>query len=90
MARFMKSVLPMLKRRNPRTAQMLTDLMSHHTSTIEVAEVAKETGAKKLVLTHLVPSIVPKDAPEKNFIKGMAEIYTGPIVVGRDKMVFSL
>lgn len=25
----------------------------------------------------------------KNFVRGMAEIYSGPIIVGRDNMIFT-
>jgi ribonuclease Z len=85
----LNSILPMLRRQNPRGAAMVEDLMEVHTTTIEVAEVAKATNAKKLVLTHLVPSIAPLDAQEKNFIRGMAEIYDGPIIVGRDSMLIT-
>lgn len=82
--------LPMLIRNRPRTGAMVEDLMSHHTPTLEVAEVAKAVNAKKLVLTHLVPSIKPLEAQENNFVRGMAEIYSGPIVVGRDNMLFTV
>ncbi|MEK7795180.1 MAG: MBL fold metallo-hydrolase [Candidatus Hydrogenedentota bacterium] len=75
-----------LKATDPRRAAMLSDMLSHHTSTTEAAEVARDANVKKLVLTHLVPSIPPEDGPEKNFIRGMADIYKGPIVVGRDGM----
>ena len=89
-AQMLQTILPVLRNRNARQAAMLEDLMEHHTSTIEVAEVAQAARAKKVVLTHLVPSIPPVDGPERNFMRGMAEIYFGPIVVGRDGMVFTL
>lgn len=75
-----------MQRNNPRTAAMLGDAMEHHTPTLEVAEVAKEVGAGKLVLTHLFPSIAPNERNESAFIRGMSEIYDGPILVGRDLM----
>jgi ribonuclease Z len=82
--------LPALKKRRPRTGAVVDDMMSHHTPTLEVAEVARATNAKKLVLTHLVPSIVPEDDQEEAFVRGMSDIYSGPIVVGRDNMVFTV
>lgn len=85
-----KRILPALKRARPRQAAMLEDLMTHHTPTLEVAEVAKAVNAKKLVLTHLVPSFPPEDDPEKMFVRGMSDIYSGPIVVGRDNMIFTV
>jgi len=81
---------PFLKVRDPRRSTMLTELLDYHTSTIEVAEIARDAGVKKLVLTHLVPSIPPQPAAETNFIRGMSDIYSGEIVVGRDGMVIDL
>jgi ribonuclease Z len=89
-ATVLNAILPALKRRDPRQGALIEDLMEVHTSTLEVAEVASKAEAKKLVLTHLVPSIAPVDAQEQNFIRGMSAIYSGPIVVGRDGMMFSL
>lgn len=89
-AQSLMRVQPMLKIADPRRGEMLTDLMEYHTPTNEVAEIARDAGVKKLVLTHLVPSIPPQPAAEKNFVRGMAEIYSGPIIVGRDAMTIDL
>jgi len=89
-ATVLNRALPMLKRSQPRGGAMLEDLMSHHTSTLEVAEIAKEVNAKKVVLTHLVPTIAPQDGPETTFVRGMSDIYSGPIVVGRDNMIITV
>ncbi len=83
-------IRPLLRARNPRQDEMIGDMIEHHTSTIEVAEIAQEAGVKKLVLTHLVPSIPPQERAEKNFIQGMSDIYAGPILVGRDGMVIEI
>ena len=56
----------------------------------EMAEIAKVANAKKVVLTHLVPTIAPEDGPENMFVRGMSDIYTGPVVVGRDNMIFTV
>ncbi len=76
----------MLQQSDPRRAAMLEDMISHHSSTLDIAAIARNAGVKKLVLTHLVPSIAPTDAAERVFAQGMSEIYTGPIVVARDGM----
>lgn len=76
----------LLENANPRRWAMAGDMLSHHTSTLEAAAIAGDAGVGKLVLTHLVPSIPPQEGPERSFIRGMAEIYGGPIVVGRDGM----
>lgn len=78
--------MDLMRQAAPRRAAMTADMLSHHTSTLEVAEIARDAGVKKLALTHLVPTIPPTDAAEASFIRGMAEIYAGPIVVGRDGM----
>ncbi|HVS62741.1 MAG TPA: MBL fold metallo-hydrolase [Thermoanaerobaculia bacterium] len=82
--RMIEQRLPMIERANPRQFAMTHDMLEHHTSTLEVAEIARDAGVGKLVLTHLVPSIPPTDAAEESFARGMSEIYSGPIVVGRD------
>ncbi|MFP6581444.1 MAG: MBL fold metallo-hydrolase [Candidatus Hydrogenedentota bacterium] len=89
-ATVLNAVLPGLKRQNPRGGAMLEDLMEVHTSTLEVAGIGAATNAKKIVLTHLVPSIAPTEAQETNFVRGMDKIYSGPIVVGRDSMIFTV
>ena len=71
---------------NPRQGQMLEDLMNYHSGTLEVAAIARDAKVKKLVLTHLVPSIAPNEGAERAFVQGMSEIYAGPIVMGRDGM----
>jgi ribonuclease Z len=75
-----------LKKGNPRLAAMSEEMMEYHTSTLEVAEIARDANVGKLVLTHLVPSIPPRDDADQLFIRGMNEIYHGPIIVGRDQM----
>ena len=83
-------IKPMLKRVDPRRAALLGDVVDYHTSTMDLAVIAREADVKKLVLTHLVPSIAPLEAAEKNFIRGMSDVYSGPIVVGRDGMTIDV
>ncbi|MFC1863561.1 MBL fold metallo-hydrolase, partial [Thermodesulfobacteriota bacterium] len=71
---------------NPRFLGMNREMTEYHTTTIEAAEIARDAGVEKLVLTHLVPSIPPEDKSEKAFIQGMSNIYQGTILVGRDGM----
>jgi len=47
---------------------MLEDLMSYHTSTLEVAEIAKEANIKKVVLTHLLPRMVLRKCSFAEFL----------------------
>jgi len=71
---------------NPRLLSMNREMTEYHATTIDVAEIARDAGVEKLVLTHLVPSIPPDDKSEKAFIQGMSDIYQGTILVGRDGM----
>lgn len=83
----LKGMVGALKRGNPRQSAMLEELMDYHTDKLEVAEIARDAGAKKVVLTHLVPSIPPTDAAEKMFVRGVSDIYKGEVIMARDGMV---
>jgi ribonuclease Z len=51
--------------------------------------VAREAGAKHLVLTHLVPG--PSNAlAERLFLDGAGEVFEGEITLGEDGMRFAL
>lgn len=73
-----------------RLGRMMEEMLQYHTPTLQVAEIARDAGAKALALTHLVPSIAPADGPERMFMAGMTEIYAGPISCGRDGMWFEV
>ena len=73
---------------NPGTASVMDDVPDYHATTIEVAEMARDAGVKKLVLSHLIPP-VPNDGPLADaFASGMSDVFTGEIVVGKDLMRF--
>jgi ribonuclease Z len=75
---------------NEHTASVMEDVPSYHSTTLEVAEMARDAGVKHLVLSHLLPT-PPSEGPiVDNFTNGMAEIYSGPITVGRDLQRFSI
>jgi len=64
-------------------------LLAAHTSTEDVGRIAAAAGAKKLVLSHLVPGDDPAITDEM-WVEGAAKHYDGPIVVARDLMVLDL
>jgi ribonuclease Z len=70
---------------NERMRKISADILDYHTMTDEVAEIARDAGVKKLVLTHMVPGPMNR-AMEAMFKRGMRRIYKGPIKVGRDLM----
>jgi len=65
------------------------DIPSYHTSPVEAAEVARDAGARMLVFTHEIPPL-PVAAMESLFVKGVSDVWNGPVVVGRDGMTFTL
>lgn len=77
-------------RGNDRGADILADVPSYHSTTIDVAEMARDAGVQQLVLSHLLP-MVPEQGPGFDaFTQGMSEIYAGPITVGHDLQRFTI
>lgn len=62
--------------------EMLQDILDYHSGVIDAAKTATRTGAKKLVLTHMVPAPNPDQYPE--WTARAAEHYDGEIVIGDD------
>jgi len=81
--------IAILRENNPRMAEMSVEMMDYHTSTLEAAEIAREAEVGRLVLTHLVPGVPPREEQEQAFIADMQDIFSGPILVGRDNMVIT-
>lgn len=67
---------------------LLTRIMNYHSSTDEVAKIAKKAKVKHLVFNHLIPDPTPVWYFEKMWAKGVSDIYNGKITVGRDLMEF--
>lgn len=73
---------------NTRQAAVMDDVPDYHATTIEVAEMARDAGVKKLVLSHLIPP-VPNEGPlAQAFAAGMSDVFKGELVVGQDLMRF--
>jgi ribonuclease Z len=69
---------------NERVAKMLEEACEYHTPTLEVAEMARDAGVRRLVISHLIPPIPDDGPPVEQFIAGMADVFAGELVVGRD------
>ena len=65
------------------SAKAIRYIKETHTSTLEAAQVAKEAGADKLVLTHIIPPL-PNKITEKIFLMGMNDIYDKDIILAED------
>jgi len=74
----------------PNYAKALSNPAKYHTTTLEAAQIAEKAGVKHLVLTHHIPAPEANERAEKEYIRGMADIFKGPITVGRDLMTFDL
>jgi ribonuclease Z len=74
----------------PEQAKGLGNPAKYHTTTLEVAQIAKEAAVPHLVLTHHIPAPAANEEAEAEYIAGMRDIYSGKITVGRDLMEFEL
>jgi ribonuclease Z len=72
-----------------RLGALASDVLDYHTSAPEAAEVAREAGVGKLVLTHLVPA-PPNRLARRVFLEGVSDIFPGEVILGEDGMRFDL
>jgi ribonuclease Z len=87
---YSKEWMEMARRKYPDRSFLIDQVMTYHSSTLEVAEEAHMAGVKHVALTHLMPAPSPVWYWERHFVKGMRGIYSGRISVGRDLMTFDL
>ena len=87
---YQKDWLDAIAEANPEDAIQVRNPAKYHTTTLEAAQIAKDAGVKKLVLTHLIPPPAPDAESEAAFAEGMDAIYPGLIVVARDLMAFEV
>lgn len=85
-----KSWLDALIEEFPEQAQSLSNPAKYHSTTLEVAELAKQAGVPHLVLTHHIPAPYPTEEAEAEYTAGMRDIFGGRITMGRDLMAFQL
>ena len=69
-----------------RSAKTVTAMLACQTVSDQVGKVASEAGARKLVLTHLVP---PK-FDEKSLLDEVRRDFDDPIIIGEDLMKLSV
>ena len=75
---------------NERGAKILSDVPDYHSTTIDVAEMARDAGVKHVVLSHLMPSPPAEGPLVESFTAGMSDIFKGQITVGNDLQRFTL
>lgn len=68
--------------------EMIQDILDYHSGVVDAAQTAARVGAKRLVLTHLVPA--PPPGQYDDWIARAAEHFDGEIVIGDDLTTVSL
>lgn len=85
----MSRIAAIVSRHDPRLGKMANDTLTYHTSPVEAAEVARDAGVKTLVFTHVVPG--PRNIiMRRMFLAGVADVFTGSVVLGEDGARFTL
>jgi len=63
----------------PTIEEKIKDLASYHTQPADIGRVAKGAGARKLVITHLMPGSIPAE-----LVAAAGRDFAGMITVGED------
>jgi ribonuclease Z len=71
------------------TAQITRDILNYHTTPEQAADAATASGARELLLSHIVPPL-PFTFTYPAFLGDAPRHFSGPITVGEDGMIFSL
>lgn len=72
-----------------RYAKILTDIQNYHMKPVIAGELAQEANVKKLVFVHITPYL-PNENAEKMYLDGVRDVFSGEIILGRDRMNFQL
>ncbi len=74
---------------NQTIAKIAADVLDYHATPVEVAEIAASVEADHLLYYHVVPPM-PIPGLASVFLKGVREVYSGPVTLGRDGTSLSL
>ncbi len=72
-----------------RTAGMMRDTLSYHTTPVEAAQAASECGAGQLLFYHIAPPLATS-ALERVFLSDVGNVYDGKVTLGEDGTLISL
>lgn len=72
-----------------RIAKIMSDIPGYHSSPVAVATIARKGKAQMLVFTHIVPRM-PSRLLHPYFLRGVAQAFSGPVVMGEDGNRISL
>ncbi|MGI9594974.1 MAG: MBL fold metallo-hydrolase [Acidimicrobiales bacterium] len=68
--------------------EMIQDILDYHSDVADAAKTAARVGAKRLVLTHLVPPPSPEQYPE--WVARASEHYDGEVLIGDDLLTITI
>jgi ribonuclease BN (tRNA processing enzyme) len=69
-----------------RHAALMQHMSEEHSTPQEVGRTAAKAGVRMVVLSHLAPGRPAN--PDSDYVDGVKEFYSGPVVVARDLMEF--
>jgi ribonuclease Z len=69
---------------NLAAARFTADVSRYHADSLDLAKMAQRAGVKRLILTHLVPSIPVTAEAKQAFTAGMSDYFPGEITVSAD------
>ena len=87
MVRVLKDVAQ--KNNRPHIANIFKDILRYHASPEDAAAMARDAGAGHLLLTHILPPL-PVSSLKPAFLGDAGKLFSGPITIGEDGMLFSL
>ena len=85
----LNNMIKLVEKVNPRVGKILTDIQNYHMDPVTAAKLAKEAQVKKLVYVHITPPLLTKSV-ETIYLKGVADVFKGEVIIGEDRMKFSL
>ena len=85
----LNNMVTLVEKINPRTAKILTDIQNYHMDPVSAANLAKEAQVKKLVFVHITPPLLNENL-EKIYLKGVTDAFDGVVILGEDRMKFTL
>jgi len=88
--KLLNNIVGLAKKTNQqRFAKILTDVQDYHMEPSSAAELAQEAEVKTLVIVHITPPLLNENL-EKSYLNGVSEVFNGEIILGEDRMSFSL
>lgn len=76
-------------RGDKRIAKIMSDIPGYHSTPVGAARIAHKGRARMLLFTHIVPRM-PTRLLYPYFLRGVADAYSGEVVMGEDGMMISL